>query len=66
MASNLKVERIKKDFTQDYLALKCGVSQGRISLVERGRISPTPKEAQRISQALNVPELSLFNKEADE
>ena len=66
MATNLKIERVRKDFSQDYLALKCGISQGRISLIERGRTEPTEKEAQRISQALSLPESSLFDKDTHE
>ena len=61
MATNLKVERIKKDFSQDYLALRVGISQGRISLIERGKISPTPKEAEKISEALNMPTSALLD-----
>ena len=62
MASNLKVERVKKDFSQDYLALKSGISQGRISLIERGRTEPTEREVERISQALSLPESTIFDK----
>jgi transcriptional regulator with XRE-family HTH domain len=61
MISPLKLERIKRGFTQIDLWMKTGIPQWRISLIERG-IAPKPEEAQKIAEALNSQLDDVFPK----
>ena len=54
MVTTLKLARIKKDFTQGYLAKKLGISQGQYSLIERG-VKPVPQHiADKVKRELDV------------
>jgi transcriptional regulator with XRE-family HTH domain len=48
------------------LAARCGVSRSMISLIERGRTSPTAVLLERLSAGLGVPLARLFDAPADE
>lgn len=50
----LKVARAEKDLTQWDLALKAGVSQAKVSLIERGHIVPSDDDRQRMAAALGL------------
>ena len=60
MVSKIKVERVKKGFTQFDIAMRTGIAQWRISLIERG-ISPKKEEMVGIAKALNKEVGYLFN-----
>jgi len=51
---NLREARFKKRQTQYDVSKDSGVHQSRISLIERGYISPTRKEKSAIAKALEV------------
>jgi len=51
---NLFEARAKKRMTQWELALKTGVSQSKLSLIERGFILPSIKEKEKIIAAIGV------------
>ncbi len=61
MASQLKMERVKRDLTQRALAALTlnQIDQPRISVLERG-VRPQPEEAKTLSQALGVPLVELW------
>jgi transcriptional regulator with XRE-family HTH domain len=56
MGLELRLERIKRGWTQDDLGLRSGVPQYRISLIERG-LTPNSDEAQRLCAALGLNEI---------
>ena len=47
--------RLRRHLSQDAVAAAAGIAQARISRIERGAIDPSPDEALRIAQALEVP-----------
>ena len=51
---NLKIVRISKNIVQWDLAKATGISQSKISLIERGQITPTDEEMSTIAKALDV------------
>jgi transcriptional regulator with XRE-family HTH domain len=55
----LKRSRRKTGLTQALLARKVGVSQGYLSLLERGLRSPSPELARRLCKALRLPATAL-------
>jgi len=52
--------RLQRLMSQVDLAIATGVSQVRISQIERGRRQATPDEAQRIADVLRVPVTTIF------
>lgn len=46
---------MKKEMTQEELALRVDLDESYISLIERGRRNPTWGTVRRISHALGVP-----------
>ncbi len=59
-ASKLKLQRIKLGVSQDELAAATGLSQGRISNIERG-LPPNINEAELIAYELAVKPDKIFN-----
>lgn len=53
-------EELRVEFSQHHLAKLTGISQTRISLIERMLIDPTPEEQEKIAQALQCPLRSLW------
>ena len=51
---NVKIERIKKDLTQEQLAEKMGVSQIYIANIERGKANMSLYKAYELSKFLRV------------
>lgn len=51
---NIKIERLKKNISQEELAEKCDVSRNSISLIETGKINPTIIRVIDIAKVLNV------------
>jgi putative transcriptional regulator len=60
MENRLRVRRAEQDVTQLELALKVGISDSQISLMERGHIDPTPKLAAKMARALKTTPEALF------
>ena len=60
--NNLRQIRINKNpkVSQWMLALKSGVAQSRISLIENHLISPTRHDCEKLAFALNIDSLKLF------
>jgi len=57
----LKLERIRVGLTQEALAERTGVSQTRISLVERALTEATTLEREALARALGVSARKLFH-----
>lgn len=60
-ASPLKHLRLDAGLTQFVLAQRTGISQGRLSLIEREQVRPSDAEASKIAAALGVPAARLFS-----
>ena len=54
IALKVKFERLKKDFSQEELALKAGLSRNAIWKIETGRVSPTVETLDKIAKALGL------------
>lgn len=50
----LEFERRQRGWSQDTLADLSGISRPTISLIESGRLLPTPAHAERLSAALGL------------
>lgn len=59
MISQLKLERIKREVSQNDLELRTGIPQWRISLIERG-LRPKQHEIEKISEALRLSVEDIF------
>lgn len=64
LASRLGRLRAERGLTLDALAERAGVSRSMISLIERGRSSPTAAVLDRLAAGLGVTLASLFSDEA--
>ena len=51
--NNVRIARIQKDYTQQELAEKVGVTRQTISLIEKGEYNPTLKLCLNICYAVN-------------
>ena len=51
---NIKSERIRKNLSQDDLALACGLSRNSLSLVETGKLNPTVFKIIDIAKRLEI------------
>jgi putative transcriptional regulator len=60
LRNTLKVQRAKKDITQEQLAELVGVTRKTINTVEKGKYIPSAYLALRLSKALEVPVEELF------
>ena len=60
--NNLRQLRINKNpkMSQWMLALKSGVAQSRISLIENHLICPAKLDCEKLASALNIENLELF------
>ena len=54
LGKNVKIERIKKDMTQEQLSTLLGVSQNYIACIERGRENMSLGKILELANALNV------------
>ena len=59
--TRLKVLRTQKQMTQEELAAAAQISVDFLSLIERGRNSPSFVNLEKLAQALGVPVHELFN-----
>ena len=58
--TNLRTTRILKGFNQYDVALKTGIPQSKISLIERGYVAPKDDEKLRFAKALNCEVQEIF------
>ena len=55
IGERIRKSRLDKGFTQSQLAVKIGVQTSAVSKYEKGLVSPTFEQLQKISDALDVP-----------
>jgi len=60
LANTLKVQRAKKDLTQEQLAQMVGVTRKTINTVENGKYVPSTYLALKLAKALGVSVEELF------
>ena len=63
LAHNLKVERAKKDFTQDKLAELAGISSKHLTKIENAKVTPSVFIVFKLASALNVTVDKLLYKQ---
>ena len=63
--NRLRKIRFFKRVTQPLLALKTGIQQSRISLIENELVTPREEEKQKIAKALGLRMEDIFTKEKD-
>jgi len=61
VAANIKKTRIYRNYTQDYLAAKLGISQNAYSKIELGYSNITISRLARISEILEVEIMAMIN-----
>ncbi len=68
MKNSVRVARVQKDYTQQELAEKVGVTRQTISLIEKGEYNPTLKLCLNICYAVDkgLDEVFWVDKEEDE
>ena len=54
IALKVKFERLKKNLSQEELALEAGLSRNAIWKIETGRVSPTVETLDKIAKALGL------------
>ena len=57
----LKSLRLSRGMVQEELAEAAGISVDFLSLIERGKNSPSFESIEKKAKALNIPEKELFN-----
>lgn len=60
IGTNIKLNRLKLELSQEDLARKAGVHRNYIGNLEKGRINPTVKTLHKVSIALKVNISRLF------
>ena len=60
LKNTLKVQRAKKDLTQEQLAQIVGVTRKTINTVEKGKYVPSTYLALKMAKVLGVPVEELF------
>ncbi len=54
ICKKVKLERTKKDLSQEELAFLAGVNKNTIWKIETGQVSPTIQTLEKIARALNI------------
>lgn len=65
LKNSMKVQRAKKDLTQEQLAELVGVTRTTINFVERGRWVPSTVLALKIAKVFEVPFEEVFYLDTD-
>jgi putative transcriptional regulator len=65
VTNTLKVQRAKKDLTQEQLALLAGVTRKTVNTIEKGKYIPSTYLALKMSRIFEVPVEELFQLEED-
>ena len=60
MNKKLKILRVQKDYTQDDLAQKAGLSRASVVQIERGQQMPSLETAIKIAKALDTTVEKIF------
>lgn len=60
LGNTMKIQRAKKDLTQEQLAELVGVTRTTINLIERRRFIPSAVIALKIAQVFEVPFEEVF------
>lgn len=63
LAHNIKVERVKRDLTQEQLAELSEISTKHITKIENANVAPSAYLVFKIAKAMNVSIDKLFTKE---
>lgn len=66
MINHIKIERSKKDMTQQELADKVGVSRQTINAIEKNKFNPSTLLALKIANVFSVSVNDLFFLEQDD
>jgi putative transcriptional regulator len=66
MKNTVKVERAKKDMTQQDLAVAIGVSRQTINAIEKNKYVPSTKLALKMAQVFQTSVEVLFELEKDD
>ena len=61
LGRNIKIERIRKDLTQEDFAEKIDMSLSHVSKIEKGITSPTAIALFKMARVLNVPMEKFFD-----
>ena len=59
MISKMKIERIRRGWSQQALAEIAQVATGDVSRIETGRMVPYPEQRRRLSKVLGLSEVDL-------
>ena len=62
----LRLLRIQQQMTQEQLAAAANISVDFLSLIERGKSSPSFANLEKLARALKVPVQELFNFDEEE
>ncbi len=54
ICKKIKLERLKKDLSQEELAFQAGVNKNTIWKIETGQVSPNVKTLEKIAHALGM------------
>ncbi len=65
MSNKLYERRVLRRVSQYVIALKTGIQQSKISLIENFLVTPREEEKQKIAKALNLTVKDIFPVEAD-
>ncbi len=65
LKNTLKVQRAKKDLTQEQLAQLAGVTRKTINTVEKGKYIPSTYLALKLAKVLGAPVEELFRLQED-
>ena len=60
-SKELETIRVKKGYSRYSLSIKAGLSKLAVSRIEKGEVTPTPKSAKKICDALNVEFDEIFS-----
>ena len=66
LKNTLKVQRAKKDLTQEQLAQMVGVTRKTINTVENGKYIPSTYLALKLAKVLGAPVEELFRLQEDQ
>ena len=60
VGERIRVIRVKKNMTQNALAIECNFEKASMSRIESGRTNPTIRTLNKICSALEIPMVELF------
>ncbi|MBQ0039878.1 MAG: helix-turn-helix transcriptional regulator [Treponema sp.] len=66
MKNNIKVERARRDMTQQELADRLAVSRQTINAIEKGKFNPSTVLALKISSLFGMSVNDIFTLESDD